>query len=157
MLLVPVFTTCAALAFLIVVPFSAMRGYGLRVSYIILSLIGLLSAGGCSVSIPSDAQLMQSLNSGSEELALGSQFLYTYGPHMATLWLALGVGNLLGAIGYRRKTAKLGRPPLPEGEKAIPITIKIRPDVLDKLRMQATEAGIGYQTLINEILEHATQ
>lgn len=38
--------------------------------------------------------------------------------------------------------------------KALDIHIKIRPDVLARVRTEAHRRGIGYQTLINEILLH---
>lgn len=48
-----------------------------------------------------------------------------------------------------------GRPPLPLGEKRVPIHIKIDPRVLRKLRAAAKVAGIGYQTHINNLLANA--
>lgn len=124
---------------------------------LVLTLVALVSATGCALAIPSDVQYLQDMNSNDAALRAGAALLHTHGVSMVLSWLGLGLVSFLGAavVAFRRPRA--GRPPLPPGEKAIPITIKIRPDLLDKLRVQATEAGIGYQTLINRILEHATE
>jgi uncharacterized protein (DUF4415 family) len=53
-----------------------------------------------------------------------------------------------------RRVARPGRPP--KGDlKYKHVNMRIAPDVLAKLRMAAHKRGIGYQTLINEILKRA--
>ena len=49
------------------------------------------------------------------------------------------------------KLPERGRPP--KGlNKFIPIAIRLKPSTLSLLKKQAASMGIGYQTLINEIL-----
>ena len=47
---------------------------------------------------------------------------------------------------------RVGRPTLGELPRQI-IAIRIDPEVLERIRQIATQAGKGYQTLINEILD----
>ena len=53
-----------------------------------------------------------------------------------------------------KKTRRVGRPPLGRAPREL-IAIRIDPDVLRALRTEATQTGIGYQTLIHRLLaEH---
>jgi len=45
-----------------------------------------------------------------------------------------------------------GRPPKNQEEKYEPISIRIHPKVLAWVKEEANKRGIGYQTIINEIL-----
>jgi uncharacterized protein (DUF4415 family) len=47
---------------------------------------------------------------------------------------------------------RVGRPPLGETARQL-IAIRIDPNVLAKLQKKAERAGIGYQTLINDLLK----
>ncbi|MEK7764966.1 MAG: BrnA antitoxin family protein [bacterium] len=49
-----------------------------------------------------------------------------------------------------------GRPPLPEGERAQSVTIRLSPRVVEWARVQAAKRGIGYQTFLNETLERVS-
>ena len=49
---------------------------------------------------------------------------------------------------------RLGRPPLGT-MKAKDIHLRIPPGILERLRVKAEKLGIGYQTLINQILGRA--
>ena len=49
------------------------------------------------------------------------------------------------------KARRVGRLPLGRSAREL-IAIRIDPDVLRSLRVEATRAGIGYQTLIHELL-----
>lgn len=46
---------------------------------------------------------------------------------------------------------RVGRPPAGTEAKLL-IAIRIDPDVLTRVRRQAKQAGVGYQTLINDVL-----
>ena len=46
---------------------------------------------------------------------------------------------------------RVGRPPLGRSAREL-IAIRIDPDVLRSLRVEATRAGVGYQTLIHQLL-----
>jgi len=50
------------------------------------------------------------------------------------------------------KLPKRGRPPKTEEEKFIPISIRLHPDALDRVKKAAAREGVGYQTIINRIL-----
>ena len=56
---------------------------------------------------------------------------------------------------YANTFGKVGRPPLADAEKAKTVSMRINPDVLDKVKARAKKEGKGYQTLINEILKSA--
>jgi uncharacterized protein (DUF4415 family) len=47
---------------------------------------------------------------------------------------------------------RIGRPPLGKTARQL-IAIRLDPDVLDALRREAERKGIGYQTLIHQLLE----
>jgi len=49
------------------------------------------------------------------------------------------------------RTRRVGRPPLGRSAREL-IAIRVDPDVLRALRVEATRSGIGYQTLIHELL-----
>src|SRR5436309_4560332 len=49
------------------------------------------------------------------------------------------------------RARRVGRPPLGRSAREL-IAIRVDPDVLRSLRMEATRAGIGYQTLIHQLL-----
>jgi uncharacterized protein (DUF4415 family) len=49
------------------------------------------------------------------------------------------------------RARRVGRPPLGRAAREL-IAIRIDPDVLRSLRVEATHAGIGYQTLIHRLL-----
>jgi uncharacterized protein (DUF4415 family) len=49
------------------------------------------------------------------------------------------------------RARRVGRPPLGRSAREL-IAIRLDPDVLRALRMEATRAGIGYQTLIHQLL-----
>lgn len=46
---------------------------------------------------------------------------------------------------------RVGRPPLGTAARQL-IAIRIDPDVLRAVRREATRRGLGYQSLINEVL-----
>ncbi|MBE9008712.1 BrnA antitoxin family protein [Pseudanabaenaceae cyanobacterium LEGE 13415] len=50
------------------------------------------------------------------------------------------------------KLKKRGRPTKEEGEKYEPISIRLHPKVLAWAKAEANKRGIGYQTVINEVL-----
>ena len=50
-----------------------------------------------------------------------------------------------------RTMRRVGRPPAGTAAKHL-IAIRIDPDVLNRMRRHAREAGVGYQTLINDVL-----
>lgn len=50
-----------------------------------------------------------------------------------------------------------GRPPKNEGEKCLPTTIRLHPKVLSWARREARKRGVGYQTVINEVLLERTR
>ncbi|UBF24830.1 BrnA antitoxin family protein [Kovacikia minuta CCNUW1] len=50
------------------------------------------------------------------------------------------------------KLKKRGRPAKEEEEKYEPISIRLHPKVLAWARAEADKRGIGYQTVINEVL-----
>ena len=49
------------------------------------------------------------------------------------------------------RARRVGRPPLGRSAREL-IAIRVDPDVLRALRVEATRAGVGYQTLIHELL-----
>lgn len=49
------------------------------------------------------------------------------------------------------RARRVGRPPLGRAAREL-IAIRIDPDVLRALRDEATKAGVGYQTLIHQLL-----
>ena len=49
------------------------------------------------------------------------------------------------------RATRVGRPPLGRSAREL-IAIRVDPDVLRSLRVEATRAGIGYQTLIHRLL-----
>lgn len=52
-------------------------------------------------------------------------------------------------LGSKRKSR--GRPPKVEG-KYKPVSIRLHPKVLEWTKREAQKRGVGYQTIINEIL-----
>jgi uncharacterized protein (DUF4415 family) len=50
--------------------------------------------------------------------------------------------------------SRMGRPPKGE-QKYKSVNMRIAPDVLARLRLKAAKQGIGYQTLINQLLARA--
>ncbi len=50
------------------------------------------------------------------------------------------------------KPRKRGRPSKEEEEKYEPISIRLHPKILAWAKAQAEQRGIGYQTVINEVL-----
>jgi len=52
--------------------------------------------------------------------------------------------------GQRRRLR--GRPPKPDEDKFIPTSIRLHPKVLQWTKREAKRRGVGYQTIINEIL-----
>ena len=50
-----------------------------------------------------------------------------------------------------RAMRRVGRPPLGAAARRL-IAIRVDPHVLDQFRKEARRRGIGYQTLINEVL-----
>jgi uncharacterized protein (DUF4415 family) len=53
---------------------------------------------------------------------------------------------------FKVKLKKRGRPPKQEDEKYEPIYIRLHPKILGWAKQEAEKRGIGYQTVINEIL-----
>lgn len=53
------------------------------------------------------------------------------------------------------KRPKRGRPAKPEGAKMKPISIRLHPKVLLWAKKEAKRRGVGYQTVINEVLMKA--
>lgn len=49
------------------------------------------------------------------------------------------------------RARRVGRPPLGRSAREL-IAIRIDPDVLRALRVEATHTGVGYQTLIHQLL-----
>src|SRR5882724_13569307 len=49
------------------------------------------------------------------------------------------------------RARRVGRPPLGRAAREL-IAIRVDPDVLRSLRVEATRVGIGYQTLIHQLL-----
>jgi len=54
-----------------------------------------------------------------------------------------------------RKRPKRGRP-LKGSEKYTPVSIRLHPSVLAWAKREAKKRGLGYQTVINEVLLRAT-
>ena len=52
--------------------------------------------------------------------------------------------------GEKRKAR--GRPTKEEQEKYVPTSIRLHPKVLDWAKAEAKKRGVGYQTIINEVL-----
>jgi uncharacterized protein (DUF4415 family) len=50
---------------------------------------------------------------------------------------------------------RVGRPPIGDGPRQL-IAVRLDPKVLRDLRREARRRGIGYQTLINEVLARHT-
>jgi len=50
------------------------------------------------------------------------------------------------------RARRVGRPPFGRSAREL-IAIRVDPDVLRSLRVEATRSGIGYQTLIHKLLE----
>ncbi len=57
------------------------------------------------------------------------------------------IENTLGVTRSKR-----GRPQKEKSEKFTPVSIRLHPDVLEWAKCEAKKRGIGYQTVINEIL-----
>jgi uncharacterized protein (DUF4415 family) len=53
-------------------------------------------------------------------------------------------------LNIKRKSR--GRPPKNIRQKFTPISIRLHPDILKWARREAKKRGVGYQTVINEIL-----
>ncbi len=54
-----------------------------------------------------------------------------------------------------RAMRRVGRPPIGDGPRQL-IAVRLDPKVLRNLRREARQRGIGYQTLINEVLARHT-
>ena len=52
----------------------------------------------------------------------------------------------------RKRAPGGGRKPKKEGELYIPISMRLHPKALEWVKEEASKRGIGYQSLINEIL-----
>ena len=50
------------------------------------------------------------------------------------------------------KRPNRGRPPKGDGDKFHPISIRLHPLVLEWAKREAKKRGVGYQTIINEVL-----
>ncbi|MBO9666361.1 MAG: BrnA antitoxin family protein [Bdellovibrio sp.] len=50
------------------------------------------------------------------------------------------------------KRPKRGRPPKAVGAKMTPISIRVHPKVLSWAKKEAKRRGVGYQTVINDVL-----
>lgn len=50
-----------------------------------------------------------------------------------------------------RAMRRVGRPPLGDRARRL-IAIRLDPDVLSQLRMEAKQRNVGYQTLVNRVL-----
>ena len=50
------------------------------------------------------------------------------------------------------KRRRRGRPPKPEGEKYQAVSIRLHPKVVAWAKREAKRKGVGYQTVINEVL-----
>lgn len=55
-----------------------------------------------------------------------------------------------GKLGEKRPSR--GRPPKGEEEKYSPVSIRLHPKVLQWAKREAKRRGVGYQTIINEVL-----
>lgn len=51
-----------------------------------------------------------------------------------------------------KKRPSRGRPSKPEEQKFVPTSIRLHPKVLEWAKKEAKRRGVGYQTIINEIL-----
>jgi uncharacterized protein (DUF4415 family) len=51
-----------------------------------------------------------------------------------------------------KRARRVGRPPFGRSAREL-IAIRVDPDVLRALRVEATREGVGYQTLIHRLLE----
>ena len=51
-----------------------------------------------------------------------------------------------------KRARRVGRPPFGRSAREL-IAIRVDPDVLRSLRVEATRKGVGYQTLIHRLLE----
>ncbi len=51
-----------------------------------------------------------------------------------------------------KKRSSRGRPPKTSGEKFSPISIRLHPLALSWAKKEAKKRGVGYQTVINELL-----
>lgn len=47
---------------------------------------------------------------------------------------------------------KRGRPTKTKRNKYVPISIRLHPKVIDKAKKEARAKGVGYQSIINEVL-----
>jgi len=50
-----------------------------------------------------------------------------------------------------RTMRRVGRPPLGDRARQL-IAIRVDPDILRRLRKEATRRNVGYQTLVNQVL-----
>ena len=55
-------------------------------------------------------------------------------------------------LGVKRRV-RPGRPPKTTGEKFMPISIRLSPDVLKWAKREAKKHKTGYQTFINQVLQ----
>jgi uncharacterized protein (DUF4415 family) len=55
-----------------------------------------------------------------------------------------------------RAMRRVGRPPLGDAARRL-IAIRVDPEVLDRFRKEAKRRKVGYQTLINKVLEDYAQ
>ena len=51
----------------------------------------------------------------------------------------------------KKKRGRMGRPPVPKGQRAIAVSISIREPELKALRAHAKKRGVGFSALMNEI------
>lgn len=51
-----------------------------------------------------------------------------------------------------KRARRVGRPPFGRSAREL-IAIRVDPDILRALRVEATRNGVGYQTLIHQLLE----
>jgi len=55
-----------------------------------------------------------------------------------------------------RRMKRVGRPPIGRAPRK-PVSLRVDPDVLDRLKATAAKRGIPYQSLINDILARAVR
>ena len=101
--------TAILIGLLLIVTLAVMayRRTGSRPLYLAGLLVALLCAVACNALIPSPFEI-QDATTQSERV--GAEFLWTYGPPITVVWLAMAVGCLLALILYRRPVSM---PPVP--------------------------------------------
>ena len=83
-------------------------------------------------------------------MKIAKEFPFERARRMTRRELAAARKAIQEKTGIRRMSR--GRPPKNEMEKYLPTTIRLHPKALSWARRQARKRGVGYQTVINEVL-----